>query len=279
MSPWLLMVLTSLAYPVAAGLILLTLLLVFLPYPPLPRILLALPLAALLTLMLAAALGALLPRTAPPRAPHTTFRLAHLNALFYEHTNMAAKKTFLQTSDADVISLVEVNAEMAALAEAEKARYPYQLSGGTDNAPGGHLPILILSRYPMQLVAAVTSRMRLYQVQLPSGPITILQTHPQSPYIPAMHQYRNQELAALASLNLPSPLLMVGDLNTTPWDPALAPLRQKLTLRGTYLPTFPARAPLTPIDLLLTSGLPAPTLTRLHIPGTDHLALLADFPL
>lgn len=275
---WPAMMLASLAYPALATLaVLVVFILLHRPITPTTFILSAM-LAGVVVLAATAALGLLIPRQIPARAPQTTFRLAHLNALFY-NAEVEEKRTFLQTANADVISLVEVNAGLAQTATRLKDLYPYQLSGGTDNAPGGHLPTLILSRYPVERVTALSSRLNLYKVQTPRGPLHILQTHPQSPYLPSMHQYRNSELQALATLNLPSPLIMVGDINTTPWDPALKPLRQKLTLRGSWLPTFPASLPMTPIDLLLTCGLPAPTLTLIRVKNTDHLGLIADFTL
>ncbi|NBV54969.1 MAG: hypothetical protein EBR79_04560 [Proteobacteria bacterium] len=118
-----------------------------------------------------------------------------------------------------------------------------------------------------------------FTVQHPQTPFTFIQLHPQSPYTPNAFAKRNVELAALTSPTFPAPVVAVGDLNTTPWDNALHPLRQNLTFRGPWLPTFPSFMPLAPIDLVLSSPhWPTQNIQRVHVPGTDHLAIVANFP-
>jgi len=277
--PWLLMMLESLAYPVLAVLALALFSTVWGAAHGWGwlKILLTLPLCGLLVLAAALALGLALPTRAPLRPAEVALRIAHLNALYYNHGSTTAREDFILESHADALSLVEVNPELRLAAAQLKALYPYQLFSGTDDAMGGHLPMLLLSRYPAEAVLNWGARHQLYRIHHPRGTFHLLQSHPQSPYLPMAHAYRNSELAYLATLSLPAPLVMVGDFNATPWDKALAPLRHKHTLAGSWWPTYPSPLPLTPIDLLFTSGLPAPALHRVRVPGTDHLALIADF--
>lgn len=222
----------------------------------------------------------LLPTSAPKRPTHTALRIAHQNLLWYSKASPAAKLAFVNQADADLISLVEVHDAIANHILAEK-RYPYHFhtAAAASNLPASHLPMLVLSRWPIQLIHAWSARALAFRVEHPVTPFIFVQMHPQSPYLPKAWQWRNQELAGYTTPSFAEPVVMVGDLNTTSWDTALAPLRQTYTLQGPWLPTFPSFMPLVPIDLLLTKGnWPVPHIQRVRTAGADHLGLVADFP-
>ena len=83
----------------------------------------------------------------------------------------------------------------------------------------------------------------------------------------------------------PAPVLLLGDMNLTPWSPAFADLLQQTGLRDGrlgfgLLPTWPARWGVLgiPIDHALIS--PAVTIHQMEIGrdvGSDHRPLVIEF--
>lgn len=239
----------------------------------------AFPLAGGLVLLLAAGFGLLMPTQPTPPAPGTALRVAHLNTLFYSDLT-PEKLGFSTQSGAQVVSLLEVHPSLAARLPTISGTYPFQ------QVSGGRLPMALLSIYPLTRAQAWGERAVLYHVARPAkqgGAFYVLQTHPQAPYLPNAVKERDAMLAEVAAAlpNLPRPLLLVGDFNTTPWDTALRPLRAALPLAGGWrgwLPTFPAWFPLTPIDHVLASPhLGTSTAHRVRVAGSDHLGLVVDF--
>lgn len=287
--PWLATLALSLLYPVLvtvacmvpAGMALSLLT----PLGWLPRLLLALPLAILLALAVFKAAGLMVPTTPAAREPGT-LRIAHLNALL--HTpETSSKLAFVTGSDADIVSLVEVNSQLAAQLPSLTA-YPYQADSTSLYHPRHPehriYPTVLLSRWPVERVAHWTDRLNLYRIRAPRGDVYVLQMHPYAPVSTAMQHGRNHLLQAIlrqkGGQKLPSPLIIIGDYNTTPWDPALLPLTMNgLIFQGPRLPTFHRALPVIPIDLIFTQGLQAPKIQRIQVPTTDHLGLIADFPI
>lgn len=276
MLTWMFMIFTSMAYPVCA-----TLALWgggFLARRAgwnLPRRYLV-PAAPLLVLVLATAANLALPTTPPPRAADTTLRLVHLNAFWYNHAIPVARLGFVSQSQADIIVLNEVNDELASQL-VQNPVLPYR-HFSSSTVPSFHLGMALLSRWPVEHLQAFGPRLHLYRIARPDGPLHVLHIHPQSPYTPKALAYRNHELATLQQQNLPSPLVIAGDLNTVPWDTAMASWRRRYHMAGSWWPTHPNPLPLAPIDLVLTShDLPAPRVSRVRVAGTDHLGLVADF--
>lgn len=280
--PWWTMILSSMAYPMLLTVALASFLAGSAFHIAGPRrgrwvlCLSMLPFAPVLALAILYGAGQTLPAQPPPRPAQTAFRVAHLNTLFY-NDDPAPKLAFARASQADVISLVEVNAGLRAAADGLKDLYPYRMASDR-TLPDNFLPTLLLSRWPVGLIKAWNGRIALYRIDRPGRPFYVLQAHTRAPSYAVELANRDATLRALAAAPLPQPLIAVGDFNTVPWDPALAPLREQLALAGSWLPTFPNRIPLTPIDLLLaTPTIAKPALHRIRVAATDHLGLVADF--
>lgn len=271
---WALGVLFSMAYPVILTLIFaLCGLIMVRKQGPAIRIT-ALVIAPALTLALAALLGFLTTTTIPPR-PANALRIAHLNTFIPDH-DYTAKRAFVQNSNADIISMQELHTDLSTILMAESP-LPYHILSTAITKPY-HLPMLLLSRWPITHVQSFGPRLELYAIAHPQTPFYVLQIHPHAPHTPSIRAARNQQWETLTSATLPHPLIVVGDFNTTPWDPILTRLHQTLTTAN-HLPTWPTTAPLTPIDNILTSAdIPTPTITRIHVAHSDHLGLIADFP-
>ena len=219
--------------------------------------------------------GAIIPTSPQPPASSTAFRFAHLNMLVYTNSNQT-KLAFVQSVQADILALVEVNQQLSASILATNP-LPYHAST-RQLADAPRLPMLLLSRWPITHVRSFGPRLQLYLINHPQTPFFVLQAHPDSPYTRTALANRNAQWASLVPNQLPYPLIIAGDFNTTPWDPATKHLFPTLT-SGNNQPTWPSFAPLTPIDnILYSKTFKAPAITRLRVNGTDHLALIADFP-
>jgi endonuclease/exonuclease/phosphatase (EEP) superfamily protein YafD len=223
----------------------------------------------------AAVWGFMLPMQ--PTAPQGNLRIAHLNAYVY-NDDIAPKLAFAANSGADVISLVEVLPPLVEAAQSISATYPYQVATTQGKT------MLLLSKYPLTVAQDFPAhRLRLYHVARPQGAFYVLQGHVQSPSNPRLLKKRIATMAILTEKmpRFPKPLVAVGDINTVPWDEAIKPLTTNLTLAGgwrAWLPSFPTRVPLTPIDHLFVSPqFKAYLLQRIRVPTSDHLGLVMDF--
>jgi endonuclease/exonuclease/phosphatase (EEP) superfamily protein YafD len=94
-------------------------------------------------------------------------------------------------------------------------------------------------------------------------PITVVATHPFPPVRSAVAVERNRQLAAIADFTASETgeVVVVGDLNVSPWSPYFQDLLRDGKLRDSrrgfdLQPTWPTFCPplMTPIDHVLTSG-------------------------
>lgn len=78
-----------------------------------------------------------------------------------------------------------------------------------------------------------------------------------------------------------SPLILMGDFNTEPQDPVLAPLFERLedTCNKAAEKTFPSDNPRVKIDYILYKGLECVDVTTVKEVISDHLPIFADFKL
>ncbi len=120
--------------------------------------------------------------------------------------------------------------------------------------------------------------------------ITLVATHPMAPVNGAMAALRNRQLKQLQTLlvDLLGPVVLIGDLNTTPWSQHFAQLLSEPRFRSVregfgWLPTWPAMLPpflRIPIDhCLVTSELDVLALDLGHNVGSDHLPLVVTLAL
>ena len=139
--------------------------------------------------------------------------------------------------EADVVALQELTDDVAATIEADPAvdeRYPYRLLYPTNNTLG----MGVLSRYPLAGAAPFVNPPGLeVVVEAPGAPITLINAHP-SParlappvvYDPAR---RDQAIARVrdridAALERDDLVIVVGDYNVTPTEPAYRDLVEGL---------------------------------------------------
>ena len=119
--------------------------------------------------------------------------------------------------------------------------------------------------------------------------LTVIGTHPLPPVSAAYSASRNNHLHALADLaaDTPGPLVLLGDLNVTPWSPHFRDLMERGGLRDSrqgfgIQPTWPQQLPWLriPIDHALVSPRIV-VLDRSVGPDidSDHLPILVEFAL
>lgn len=159
----------------------------------------------------------------------------------------------------------------------------------------GHYGILVLSRHrfvtaeivrpgPIALPSVAV------QLQLAGRPVTIVGTHPWSPLSPHKTWLRNSHLSELARWvqSQPTPLIVLGDLNTTSWSPIFKELLRVSGLRDSrrgfgVQPTWPAPLPRwlrLPLDHCLVSS-EVQVHTRRVGPwvGSDHHPVIIEVSL
>lgn len=187
-------------------------------------------------------------------------------------------------SNADVLSFQEVSPTWAAvLVGSLREAYPHFKVVPNERCYG----IAVFCRRPVERLVehALCGSPAIEAVlRCGHGPLHVFSVHAKSPGGPADHRLRNTQLGHLARLvrSRGPRAVVVGDLNTVPWDRAMWTLCGTAGLRiGTapWSPTFPAVLGLSliPIDHVLTrSGAAVVRSSTFHIPGSDHRGLIAD---
>jgi endonuclease/exonuclease/phosphatase (EEP) superfamily protein YafD len=190
----------------------------------------------------------------------------------------------------DLIVLEEVSDAWLASLSAALAEYPHSETMPRDDNFG----IGLFSKHPLVrsgivYVGEAEVPSIVAEVQLPDGLITVIGTHPLPPVGKEKHGLRNEQLARLPEIvkRATSPVLLLGDLNATPWCSPFKSLLSESGLRDSargrgVLGTWPTSLPifLIPIDHCLHSA-------EIHITrralgprtGSDHYPLLVDFVL
>jgi endonuclease/exonuclease/phosphatase (EEP) superfamily protein YafD len=211
-------------------------------------------------------------RAVPLPDANITFRIAHLNALVY-NDELESKVQFIQTSNAQLASVVEAQVALSKQLAIFTNRFPHRQRVGTGT--------LLLSAWPLKQLETFGDKAALYKVSPPDAkPFYVLQFHPTAPSTPERLVERDALWHRITEATMPQPLIVLGDANTVPWDPLLTTFAEKNNLKPHgWLPSFPSIMPLTPIDLLLTPPNWKTTLRRVYVPHTDHLGWVADVTL
>jgi endonuclease/exonuclease/phosphatase (EEP) superfamily protein YafD len=192
----------------------------------------------------------------------------------------AAVIEWVRNLDADVVFLWE--ASQVWRDEVVAADLPFQIQDPLQE--GMTIGGLVLTREQASVRLLDTGDRSSIEVKLPFGneEMTIIGAHPFPPNSATHTASRDFQLRSVAELaaGIEGPLIVTGDLNTTPWSAAFQPLNEALlnSMNGFgWQPTYPAGAGLLmlPIDHLLHSG-HLTTVDRSTGPdlGSDHLPLI-----
>ncbi|MCI5133171.1 MAG: hypothetical protein D3904_17065, partial [Candidatus Electrothrix sp. EH2] len=122
-------------------------------------------------------------------------------------------------------------------------------------------------------------------IRIQQRDVRLLATHPMPPIGPELSRLRNQQLNRLPQyVDTSLPVLLLGDLNISPWSPHFSRLLQRTRLRNSMRgfgvqATWPSANPLfgIPLDHVLHSD-HIVILNRTVGPdaGSDHLPVIVD---
>lgn len=226
-------------------------------------------------------------KTPAPDAP--TARAMLMNILA-SNGNTEQVLDAVAKADPDILVLEEVTTHWAEELEALNESYPHRVDASRRDCFG----IMLLSKVPLSRtnvvyvgsaeVPTITAR-----VHLPQGEVDLIATHPPPPFGPVYSKHRNSQLAALPELvaEQDGPILLIGDLNVTPWCPYFRRLLKESGLKNSmqgfgFQPSWPADVGFLkiPLDHMLHS----PDITVHHRivganVGSDHLPVIVDFSL
>lgn len=194
----------------------------------------------------------------------------------------------LEEYDPDIIVLKEVNARwIADLAGATKS-YPHSLS----EPRGDNFGIALYSKLPftrseIAYIGDAQVPSVIVEIQTGGAKFTVVGTHPLPPAGRRRSRWRNDQLAEVADhiAGMNTPVLLLGDLNTTPWNHHFKRLLRRAGLvngsqgRGVQ-GTWPTHSLLLriPIDHCLHSP-EIRVVGKIIGPdvGSDHFPVIVDF--
>jgi endonuclease/exonuclease/phosphatase (EEP) superfamily protein YafD len=224
-----------------------------------------------------------------PVAPSKSARILLANVLT-SNKQYDKVRNLIRSVHPDIVAVLEVSeAWMKELSSLDE--YPHVISRSRED----NLGIALLSRVPFEEaeivelgdsgVPSAVARLRIEGKQL-----TVIATHPLPPIGSARFRLRNRQLLAVADYvrSLTSPVIVLGDFNTTPWSPHFKRLLRRANLRDSRRgqgihPSWPSDLPWLlriPLDHILHSG-EITILSRQLCPpiGSDHLSVVVDFSL
>jgi endonuclease/exonuclease/phosphatase (EEP) superfamily protein YafD len=232
----------------------------------------------------------------PPAAPGVRpVRLYVLN-LWRGNADATAITRSIQTTDADIVALIEVSDRNAAAVDRVLAAYPYRMQGPEALYWGGHVHEEVASRLPLKPIRAGfypveevdrPSRTRWYLNAVAADiggatPFRLILTHLGRPW-----PYRHQTLELDRLLPRvrdgdPDRTVVVGDFNATAASLALRRFAQESGLAPTaaLFGDWPAFAP-APLRVAIENVLAGPALSvggRRLAPraGSDHLPIVVE---
>lgn len=231
-------------------------------------------------------------------------KLMHANLFGITNHHPAEAIAAIRAENPDLLDLVEYTPDWQTALERSGLlrRYPYRV------AKGGH--IALYSKLPLRNARLGFADVRqkvanqaniTAQITLNGQPVTLLVAHPASPVRPSHLAWLQESYAAWARQrrSLGENLVIVGDLNSSPWSVEFQTLTRATALRDSQLgyglqPTWPVILPVfglsrpqQPIRFLSFFGIPIDhllvsdrlvVLSRHTGPfiGSDHLPVVAE---
>jgi len=225
--------------------------------------------------------------------------------LWYRNDAYAAAIAYLESSDADVIGLIEVTPQWLTALQPLYEKYPYRIDCMQGTPP---CEMLLMSKHPFQRSYAgrIEGRSPTIvwgEIAFQGRSITVAATHLAWPLRAAVDGARiiaggalqpalagayplvqSEQAANLAQYlkGLGPDLVLMGDFNSVPWSHTQAALRAAIGLQnaGPMVPTWPSWQPFwirLPIDQIMTRGaLVRVTFHSGLYTGSDHLPVEAE---
>jgi endonuclease/exonuclease/phosphatase (EEP) superfamily protein YafD len=224
-------------------------------------------------------------KPAPPTEKPFRAMLMNINA---NNGNTELVLGSIRQAAPDILLLEEVTLKWASELEVLNATYPYRIAEPQEGCFG----IMLLSKYPLEHGAVVQIGIAgvpsiITEVHLPQDVVSIIGTHPLPPVSAEGSLQRNIQLAAIPDMvhQQKHPVLLIGDLNTTPWSPYFKQLLNESGLKNSmkgfgHQPSWPVNHFFLriPLDHVLHS--PEITIHNrmiLRDVGSDHFPVIVDF--
>jgi endonuclease/exonuclease/phosphatase (EEP) superfamily protein YafD len=227
-----------------------------------------------------------------PTRPVGNLRLAAINVL-YSNTHYERVASFLRAARPDAVVLVEITPAWRAGLASLATEFPHQyyagswLNRGQGKAQRG---VLLLSRWPIERAAtwrlgSHTEPALIATLAVKGRELQLIGVHAAWPLGSRISAERNRELGELSGLvrSMPRPLVVLGDLNITPFSPHFQALLSSTGLRSAaegegWQPTWPTFLPPAgiQIDHALVGGLAVLRFQRGPGVGSDHRPILVD---
>lgn len=236
-------------------------------------------------ILLAGSVLTILPYWIPPAKPARGSGIKFIAwNLLWENLRKDEALPWLLEQNADVLVLTECTDGWRARLEKLSAEYPHRITSGRDGAEG----MWVLSRHPLDApdpagLAAAKPWISTV-MHAPQGPVRILGMHPRTPRSGHRFDERNGQYVKAAAISAGSdiPVVILGDLNCTPFSPWFGRLLRDGQLhdtgKGFGLPsTWRSNGIGLPIDHILIRG-PWQVLDRKVHPdrmGSDHHPVIA----
>jgi endonuclease/exonuclease/phosphatase (EEP) superfamily protein YafD len=200
-------------------------------------------------------------------------------------------RQLLRSENPDIFALLEVSETWMNELSSLKETYPHVIS----SPRGDNFGLALFSRIPFEeseivQIGDAGLPTAAAKIRFDVASLTVIATHPLPPTHRAIARHRNRQLKELAEYarSTEGPVIVMGDLNTTPYSPHFKKLLRDSGLqdsrRGRGIqPTWQAQLPWflrIPLDHVLHS----PDINVLdrrlgpHI-GSDHLPVIAEFSL
>jgi endonuclease/exonuclease/phosphatase (EEP) superfamily protein YafD len=188
----------------------------------------------------------------------------------------------------DLLVLEEVTPHWADELKALNQTYPYRVDVPRNDCFG----MMLLSKYPLSqtnvtVIGSGGVPTIIATVHLPDGELSLIGTHPVPPISADYAKRRNVQLMELPHtvMEQKNPVLLIGDLNTSPWSCWFRRLLKESGLKNSmqgfgFQPSWPANIGFLriPLDQILCS--PEITVHNRQIGpdvGSDHLPVIVDF--
>lgn len=220
---------------------------------------------------------------------HTKLRLVFANVL-YPNKDYAKFIKLINREKPDIFIAQEVTENWLNALETLRETYPFDIAK-TEKHGGG---IALFGKFAL-LHSEVISlgqenrQSLLVKFKLNEKIITLYTFHPQAPIRFSHFKYRNQQLAGATEIikKLDTPVIVVGDMNTTIWSPFFKRFLKETKLLNArqgfgLLPSFPVwkfpiKFLMMPIDHCFVSADISVSDIRTGEPiGSDHLPIIID---
>lgn len=214
----------------------------------------------------------------PPTGLAHDLSVLALNS-WHEHGDPSRLSTYLAQVDIDLIVLSEFGPNKSSLLEPLKQGHPFQVSCAQEWS----CSLALLSRIPFESAGAgriADGNLAFVWARLGGG-VTVIGTHLHRPSRdPWRHDQQMAELIQFID-RIPGPVILAGDLNTTPWSKTYRALRRGAGLvpARTLMPTWPAWPvpfPQVALDhIFVSSDLTVSAAGTGPAVGSDHLPIWA----